>query len=70
MTSSKIGLGLSFLANCRALAPLVAPFYPEAVAGEVVGEGAHNRLDVLDYQDLRRSGYQSMPLLLIRPKRA
>jgi len=67
MTSSRIKLGLGFLAGLRAPAPLVGPFRLEAAAGEVVGEGAHDRLD---YQGLRRSGYQSMLLLLIRPKQA
>src|SRR5215204_7471151 len=32
---------------------------PEAVAREVVGKGTHDHLVVLDYQDLRRTGYQS-----------
>src|SRR5919112_2021097 len=33
--------------------------HPEAIAGEVVGKGTHDYLVVLDYQDLRRTGYQS-----------
>ena len=69
MTSSRIKLGLGFLAGLRAPAPLVAPSAQKPLR-EVVGEGAHDRLDVLDYQGLRRSGYQSMLLLLIRPKQA
>jgi hypothetical protein len=44
--------------------------YPEAIAGEVVGKGAHDHFVVLDYQDLRRTGYQSMLLLLFRSKQA
>src|SRR5215208_2140808 len=42
--------------------------HPEAIAGEVVGKGAHDHLIVLDYQDLRCTGYQSIYSCWIRPK--
>jgi PleD family two-component response regulator len=42
--------------------------HPEAIAGEVVGKRTHDHLVVLDYQDLRCTGYQSIYSCWIRPR--